>query len=80
MYRGTAVSTTDKSNNLGVLCAWYSSSLSPTVFSMEMDEKVHTFIPVSSYICTLPFGCFEKIVNAEGGFRSHTKEPSKSRP
>ena len=60
-YRSTTVSLTDKPKKIGVLCSWY-SWLSPSAkFSMVQCEETHEFIPVTSYVCTLSHGCFEKI-------------------
>ena len=60
-YRGTTVHLTDKAKKIGVLC-WLSPS---GKFSMVLCEEAHQFIPVTSYVCTLSHGCFEKIESAE---------------
>lgn len=68
-YRGTVVNLSDKSHKFGVLCSWYESSSVDTSssprFSLEHCEDTHTFVPVTSYICTLTRGCFREIERDE---------------
>ena len=63
-YRGTTASVTDKSKKIGVLCAWYTLTSPPAKFTMVESEEAHAFFPITSYICTLPHGCFEKMEKA----------------
>ena len=62
-YCGTTATLTDKTKKIGVLCAWYTLS-SPTKFTMAHCDEAHAFVPITSYICTLSHGCFEKIESA----------------
>ena len=50
---------------MGILCSWY-VSLEPRCFTL-VEESVHSYIPSSSYLCTLTAsdGCLEG-VNSTG--------------
>ena len=70
-FLSSSVHLSSGKENVGVLCTWYTSTSpsSPSknscaVFSMvSCSDLVHRYIPVSSYLCTLPTSCltvFEK--------------------
>ena len=42
----------------------------PITLSLCMHDRSHTFWPVSTYICSLPYGCFEPVEEdvAQHGF------------
>ena len=64
MYKSSIVKFSDKAMNLGVLCSWFTNSSDTNAFTLDLNEQVHTFIPISSYICTVSFDCFETIDGA----------------
>ena len=72
-YRGTTcnVSDANKGNKIGVLCAWYTPS-SPTHFSIVHSDEVHTFFPVTLYVCTLSHGCFADIECTKDSIAIHS--------
>ena len=61
-FKGCAA---EVSENLGVMCTWYDQMKDSTT-KFELS-KVHesNYIPLSSYMYTLPIGCFDNISGAQ---------------
>ncbi len=54
-YKGTSAR-----DNIGVLCSWFENAcdFSENVFQLSVCQNVvHSFIPLSSYVCTLTSNC-----------------------
>ncbi len=63
-YRGSVAKVTS-TENVGVLCSWY-SEVEERVYTFsppDMERIVHSYISISSYLCTLTNGCFQSVEN-----------------
>ena len=60
-YHGTSADPSTKPEKLGVLCTWFTPTMSTATFRVCDHEDDYIFIPATSYVCTLTHGCFKSV-------------------
>jgi len=64
-YTGSFVKCNeDNINKIGIVCSWFhksSGSSNKHAYVLQTETASHKFIPMNSYICTLPFESFESV-------------------
>ena len=63
----TRPSTVSSMNKFGIVCSWFHKLSSSSdkhayvQYVLQTEAVTHNFVPLNSYICTLPFESFESI-------------------
>ena len=70
-YKRTSYDKNSETKQTGAMCSWFNSTNSK-IFELNADSgtiehtiETHSFLSVTSYLCTLSRGCFESLGIAE---------------
>ena len=71
-----------EAQGIGILCSWYVSRSEPRSFTL-LEESEHSYIPSTSYLCTIKasVGCFEDLgrdnISSPSILHSHPEDSAK---